>query len=563
MSALRETARLQAGEGRRLALSVALAAGATGAAVALLATSGYLISRAAQRPQVIALTVTIVAIRSFGIARSALRYAERLASHELTLRQLARLRATFFDRLAPLIPGRLEREGRGELLTRFVADVDTIADLYLRVLIPALVALVVIVCAAAAGTLMLGAIGVVLAVALTADAVTSSWLADRVGALSARRQAPVRAQLSDRLVEAIDGSAELAVAGQAPATVTRIAGIDRQLARLARRDAGAGALAGCAHALLSGAGLLAVLIVGIDGVHHHALSGVLLAAAVFLFFGAREGIAPLPRAAQRARVCATAADRLQQICAREAPVRDPLAPRSPRGGGSLEACAVTARYGPGGDTVLEGVSLSLAPAEHVALIGPSGSGKTTLAELLVRFRDVDAGAITLDGADVRHLSQDDLRAAVLLCGQDARLFNTSLRQNLLIADPQAAEAALWAALAAVELDGWAAALPDGLDTSVGQYGELVSGGQRRRIALARALLSPARFLILDEPTAHLDAPLAARVLRQVLDAAGDRGVLVITHDVASIGCCDRVLALSGGRLDDVSVTPPPLKGARS
>ena len=180
---------LQAGEGRRLVLSVALAAGATGAAVALLSTSGYLISRAAQRPMVIALAVTITAVRSFGIARAALRYAERLASHELTLRQLARLRTTFFHRLAPLVPGRLARQGRGELLARFVGDVDTMADLYLRSLIPVLVAAVVIAGAAVAGTIMLSTVGLVLAVALIADAVLSSWLADRAGAVSARRPA--------------------------------------------------------------------------------------------------------------------------------------------------------------------------------------------------------------------------------------------------------------------------------------------------------------------------------------------------------------------------------------
>jgi ABC-type transport system involved in cytochrome bd biosynthesis fused ATPase/permease subunit len=191
MKALLAIGRVQAGEGRRLGLSVALAAGATGAAMALLATSGYLISRAAQRPQIIALTVTIVAVRGFGIARAGLRYAERLASHELTLRQLARLRAQFVARLVPLVPGQLRRHDRGELLSRFVSDVDTIADLYLRVLIPELVALVVIIAAATAGWVMLSLVGIVIASALGVDAIASWWLAHRAGARSARRQSPV------------------------------------------------------------------------------------------------------------------------------------------------------------------------------------------------------------------------------------------------------------------------------------------------------------------------------------------------------------------------------------
>ncbi|MGA2014164.1 MAG: thiol reductant ABC exporter subunit CydC [Solirubrobacteraceae bacterium] len=542
--------RLQAGEGRRMILSVALAAGATGAAIALLSTSGYLISRAAQRPMVIALAVTITAVRSFGIARAVLRYSERLASHELTLRQLARLRTTFFARLAPLVPGRLARQGRGELLARFVGDVDVMSDLYLRSLIPVLVAIVVIAGAAVAGALMLGTLGIVLAVALIADAVVSSWVADRAGAVSARRQAPVRAQLTGRLIEAIDGSGELALAGHTHRTVADLRAIDRRLAGLARREASASALAGALHALLSAAGLVAVLIVAIDGVHDHVLSGLFVAAAVFLFLGAREATAPLPVAAQRTRACATSAARLEEICAQQPLVTDPVAPASLPAGGPLVVADATVSYGPREAPVLEGLRFELRPGEHVALIGESGAGKTTLAELLVRFRDPVAGRVTLGGVDIRALAQDDLRSAVLLCGQDAHLFNTTVRENLRIGDRAAGDAELWRALAVVALEDWARALPEGLDTRVGQQGELVSGGQRQRLALARALLSPARFLLLDEPVAHLDPPLAERVMSNLLAFAGDRGVLVITHDTATLGGCDRVLRMAGGRLSE-------------
>jgi thiol reductant ABC exporter CydC subunit len=548
MKALLAIGRLEDGEGRRLALSVALATGATGAAIALLATSGYLISRAAQRPQVIALTVLIVAVRSFGLARATLRYAERLASHELTLRQLARLRTTFFARLAPLVPGRVTRQGRGELLTRFVADVDTMADLYLRVIIPVLVAFAVIVVCAGTGWLMLTGLGVVLAVSLLADAVGSTWLAHRVGATSVRRQGPVRAQLTGRLVEAIDGSGELALAGRSRRTVTELQAVDAQLGRLGRRDAVASAASGALHATLSAAGLIAVLLVAISGVHGHRLSGLMLAAAVFLFLGAGESIAPLPRAASRALACATSARRLEEICTETVPVSDASAPVALPGRGSLAVEGVGLRYGPSEPPVLSGAWLTVAPGEHVALTGESGAGKTTLAELLVRFRDPDAGRVTLGGVDIRNLKQDDLRSAVLFAGQDAHLFNTTVRENLLIADRSAVEPTLWAALAAVGLEEWATALPDGLATRVGQHGTLVSGGQRQRIALARALLSPARFLVLDEPVAHLDAPLAAEVMEGLLRRAGDRGVLVITHDTASLHRFDRVLRLESGRV---------------
>lgn len=553
MRALLAAARPLGRERARLALAVALAAGATGAAIGLLATSGYLISRAAQRPMIISLMVAITAVRAFGIARAALRYAERLASHDLALRQLARLRTRFYRSLAPLHPGQLRGRGRGDLLTRFVADVDTLQDAHLRVLIPALVAAVVIVGASLTGWLMLGSAGAALLGALGVTAILTTWTSAVVAAESARAQATGRARLTAQLVEAIDGSAELALAGRGPERVRTLAAADAGLARQARRDAVASSLATGLHSLLTGAGLLAVLVVGIRGVRAGALPAVMLAAVVFLFLGAGEALLPLPAAARRLKACAAAAQRLQDVCSTPATIVDPTAPEQLPVAGPLALQGVTFAYEPS-RPVLEGVSLTIGDGERVALLGASGSGKTTLGELLVRFLDPGAGRVALDGVDLRRLALEDVRHAVLLCDQDAHLFNTTIRENLLLGRREATDAELSSALAAVELDGWCATLPDGLDTRVGQQGELVSGGQRRRLALARALLSDARFLILDEPVAHLDAPLARRVMRRVLEHAGGRGVLVITHATDALDGFDRLLVLERGRLRAAAVS---------
>jgi thiol reductant ABC exporter CydC subunit len=548
MSSLRATVRPAAGERSRLGLSVLLSAGATGAAIALLATSGFLISRAAQRPTILSLMVTITAVRAFGIARAALRYGERLASHDFALRQLARLRSRFYGRLAPLVPGQLQGHSRGDLLTRFVADVDTLQDAHLRVFIPALAAALVIVGAGVAGSLMLGASGVVLAGVLTLSAIASWWVSAAVAAASGRHQAAARAAMTGQLVEAIDGSAELALAGRGREHVRLLAAVDALLARLGRRDAIASSIASGLQSLLSGAGLIVVLVIAIQEVRSGTLAEVLVAAVAFLFLGAREALLPLPAAARRLQTCASAASRLEDICAREPNIVDPAGPERSSGTGALAAEDIRFGYGTDSGPVLEGVSLRLEPGEHVALTGVSGAGKTTLGELLVRFLDPDRGGVTLDGVDVRRLGQEDVRRAVLLCDQDAYLFNTTIRENLLIGRREAGDADLWRALEAVGLDDWVATLEHGLDTRVGQQGELVSGGQRQRLALARALVSDSRFLILDEPTAHLDAPLARRVLQGVLEHAAGRGVLVITHDLDAIGAFDRALVLERGRL---------------
>jgi thiol reductant ABC exporter CydC subunit len=560
-ASLLRAARAGASERRRLSLAVVLGFAAIACAGGLLLTSGYLISRAAQRPDILTLTVAIVAVRAFAIARALARYGERLASHDAALRLLARVRANFYARLAPLVPGQLGGPRGGDLLSSFVGDVDTLQDLYLRALAPPVVAALTIAAAALTAWLILPAAAPVVFVCLLVASIAVPGLAAALAASCGRRQAPARAELSAELVETIEGAAELALAGRAADRVRALRAADARLASLARRDAFA---AGSATALGSFAGgltVIALMAVAIPAVHSGALAGVLLASLAFLALAAFEGIAPLPLAARRLRACAQAAQRLEQRCDREAAVSDPPFPRPLPPGGDLVLDAVSARYGRDEAWVLDGASLRLAPGRRVALIGRSGAGKTTLAHLLVRFRDADSGAVTLGGTDVREFAQDDLRRAVVLGAQDAHLFNTTLRQNILIAKPDAADEEIWGALERAGAREWVRGLPDGLDTIVGEDGGVLSGGQRQRIALARALLADARFLILDEPTAHLDEQTARAVIADVATGAGDRGVLVITHSEVGLEYFDEVIELRGGRIECADAIAPDVADA--
>jgi ABC-type transport system involved in cytochrome bd biosynthesis fused ATPase/permease subunit len=283
---------------------------------------------------------------------------------------------------------------------------------------------------------------------------------------------------------------------------------------------------------------------------------VLLAALVFLVLGAYESILPLSAGARSLRMCETAAGRLKELTDRPPAVEDPLAPRALPGAGSgggeavrtLRAEGLSFRYGAREPWVLRDATLELSRGERVALIGPSGAGKSTLAELLVRFNDPTDGRVSIDGVDIRALGQSEVRETVLLCDQDCHVFNTSIRENLLLARRDAGRREILHALAVVELAEWAAGLPQGLDTIVGRDGELLSGGQRRRLALARVLLSRAPFVILDEPAAHLDPALSRRVLANVLSVCDGRGLLVITHDTAGVQDFDRILEIRNGLL---------------
>ncbi len=549
-SALRRAAALIAPRRGRFALSVLLGAGAVLAAVGLLAVAGVLISRSALRPAtLLSLTTLTVSIRALAISRALLRYCERLVSHDLALRVLADLRVRFFERLAPLVPEGLRGLRGGDVLSRFVADVDSLQDLYLRALGPPLIAAVVI---AVVGifllvVLPLGAVVLVAALLLAAIAVPA--LAGAATGASNRRQAPARASLATELIDVVQGAPELAVYGREDDFAARVAAADAQLMRIQRRDARVAGLASGFGVLIAGAALVGVAALGVHATSSGALDGILLAAVVFIAIGSFEAVMPLPDAAQRLGACASAAERLEDVTEAPVVVRDPAAPRPIPGSGDLVADAVGVRFADRASAALEGVSMRVPAGGRVAIVGPSGAGKTTLARLLVRFRDPDAGAVAIGGLDVRAATQSDLRRAVRLASQDAHLFTTTIRQNVLLANPQADDAAVLAALGRAGLGDWVAALPAGLDTPVGEDGAEVSGGQRRRIALARAFVADARFLVLDEPTAHLDPAGARELLRSLGDDRADtRGVLVISHTVAGLEAFDEIIVLEAGRI---------------
>jgi thiol reductant ABC exporter CydC subunit len=546
--ALWRAARLAGARPGRVGLAVACGAGAVLSAVALLGTSGYLISRASERPPILSLTIAIVAVRALAIARALFRYAERLASHDLAFRTLAELRVRFFARLAPLVPAGLGTLRTGDLLSRFVADVDRLQDLYLRGLTPPLVAASTIAVIGVAAGLVLPAAGTVLLVGLVAGAVGLPALTAALARASGRRQGPARAALATDLVEVIAGAPELAVYGREADWAARLARSERTLARVQARDALAGGFAAGAGTLLAGALALAVAVAAVPAVHEHRLDPVLMAALVLGALAAFEAIAPLPQAAQQLGACAAAAQRLEQVTDREQPVVDPPLPVPLPAAGDLVVRAATVLYPGRPAPALDGVSLRLPPGGRIAVVGRSGAGKTTLAHLLVRFSDPDAGAISLGGVDLRDVAQSELRHQVRLDGQDAHLFTTTIAANIRVGNPDAGDDEVVAALASVGLGPWLAGLPDGIETEVGEEGVAVSGGQRRRIALARTLIAPARFLVLDEPAAHLDRAGAQRLFADLGRRRDERGILAITHTTVGLEEWDEIVVLEEGRV---------------
>jgi len=533
----------------RLAVMVALGAVATALGVALIATSGYLISRAAQRPPVLALTVTIVIVRFLGLTRPLARYIDRLVSHDLALRSLGTIRSRFFARIEPLAPGQLDGFRRGDLVARMVGDVNRLDGLYVRGLGPPLSGLAVAVVCVAAAAVMLPAAGAILAAGLAIAGLAVPALAARWSREPSARLAAARAELSSQLVELLRAAPEIVAFGAAGSRAEAIAGLDRELAALTRRDAVRAGLADALVMLAAGLTTAAVLAAAVGARASGSLDPVLVATVTLLALAAFEAVTPIPRSARELAIITAAGRRVLDLTSRRPLITDPGAPlSSPSRDATIELAGVTARYPGSPRPVLEQVELRLQPGRRVALVGPSGSGKTTVTNVLLRFLDPEQGALLFDGNDARDHRQSDVRAMFSLAGQGAHLFNSTIRQNLLLARPDATDNELRDVLARARLAAWVDGLPDGIDTLVGEEGRRLSGGQRQRLVLARALLRDAPVLVLDEPTAHLDTATAEVLMSDVFAAAGDAAVLLITHRSEGLDAVDQVVALDTGRV---------------
>ncbi len=529
---------------RRVALSVLLGALAVGFGVALMTTAGYLISRAAEQPPILSLTETIVVVRFLALSRPIVRYLDRLVSHDLALRGLGRIRARFYERIEPLAPAQLEGYRRGDLLTRMVGDVDALQGLYLRGLAPPLVALAVGAACVGVAAAVLPAAAAILAAGLVVGGVAVPALAGSLGRAAGRRQAPARAALTAELVELLRGAPELVAYGREEATLARVRTADGELARLGRRDALVAGLADALSILVAGVTAAGVLAVAVSAHDTGQLDRVLIATLALLALSSFDAVSALPAAARELSATLAAGRRVLDLVDREASVRDPAEPLAPP---SLPATVtlegVTARYGPDEEPALSGFELRLDPGKRIALVGPSGAGKTTVTNLLLRFLDPEQGRVAIAGRDIREYRQEDVRNTFALAGQDAHLFASTIRANLLLARPDAAEAELEGALGRARIADWVASLPDGLETLVGEEGTQLSGGQRQRLVLARALLADTPVLLLDEPTAHLDPETAEELVRDVLSAAEGRTVLLITHRPEGLDLVDEVVSI--------------------
>ncbi len=478
-------------------------------------------------------------LRWLGASRVAARYAERLITHAATFRALAALRVWLFRGLAVRSAGGLGLLRSGDALSRVVADVEALDGLYLRVLVPGVVAALALpvlawVLLPAGVPALLAVLGLFIAAGLLLPLVAAA-ASYRAGG----RLAVAGAGLRSAALDALDGLREVRAYGAEGRMLAAVQAREAALFQAQRSVARTASLAQAGAALCGSAALLAVLLL--------APAGATAVVAVFMVLAGFELVAGLPRAGALAGYAAAAAARMLGVADAPPPVPEPVAPAALPPGTAIRFEAVAFRWQHDRPSVLDGVTLDIPAGSRVAVLGPSGSGKSTLASLLLKVVAPQSGRILLGGVDLQALPADLARSRMTLLSQATHLFSDTVRANLLLGRPGASDEQLWAALDQAQAADAVRALPGGLDAWIGQGGAQVSGGQGRRIALARALLSTAPVLILDEPATGLDAETERAFLTTLNDVAPGRTVILIVHRLIGVERLDRIYRLSAGR----------------
>ena len=524
-----------------------------GSSVGLMAMSAYLIAKAALVTDLADIALVISTVRLLAIMRVVFRYLERYYTHSATFRIMAHLRVWFFAAIEPLAPARLMPYRSGDLLTRLVGDIDTLENFYVRVVVPPVAALLVTIFAC----LILGSFNITLAVALLIFLIltgvmlplASRWISKQPSAALIS----THAQLNELLVDEIQGIADLLAFDQAQEHQAKMMVLSRTLNRDQQRMAMLRGVTNGLAALFTSLAAITVLMLAIPLVNGGQIDGVFLALIPLTAIASFEAVQPLSQALQQLEGNLAVGRRLFELIDTPPDVREPDHASPAPLDFSITFDQVRFAYNPEDTPALDGVSLSIRQGERLGIIGPSGSGKSTLVNLLLRFWDVSEGQICVGGHDVRDYHADDVRSLFGVVSQQVYLFNATLRDNLLLANPDASDEEMAAACKQAQLEDFISNLPAGYDTLIGENGLLLSGGERQRLAIARVILRNAPILILDEATANFDVVTEQNIMAALEPFMAGRTVLIISHRQTVVEKVDHIIALENGRVTSLTV----------
>jgi thiol reductant ABC exporter CydC subunit len=526
---------------------------AIGTNIGLMGTSGYLIASAALRPETILLLwVPIVGVRFFGLSRAVFRYLERLVSHDLTFRVLARIRVWLYARLEPQAPQLLESRRSGDILSSVVSDVEQMQNFYLRVLAPPVIALLT---AVLGYSILAGydrALGLLLVGMMILGGAILPWLNHRMSLRAGNEIVEVRAKLYTESTDLIAGLSELLLYGRMEDAIATWEVNQKRLNQLQTRHHRLGAFFGGLMVLITNMAMWMALVITIGLTATHQLNGIAIPTVILVVIASFEAVSPLPLAFQQWSQTKASADRLFQLADSTPSIEHKDKPQQLEATASQELNVrnLHFRYTDKEKEVLRGVDFTLTPGKHIAVVGESGAGKSSIMQVLLKLRPYQTGSIQLFGSELSRLSETWVREQFAVVSQDTYLFNTTAAENLRLGKPDATMAELEAAARTAQLHDWIAKLPEGYETIVGEWGTRLSGGERQRLSLARALLRQAPIVLFDEPTTGLDSLTEKAFLASAQAALQGRAVLWITHRLIGLEAMDEILVLRNGELNE-------------
>ncbi|WP_208414624.1 thiol reductant ABC exporter subunit CydD [Paenibacillus castaneae] len=533
----------------RAVLAIMLSFATVAANIGLMGTSGYLIAQAALRPEtVLLLYIPIVGVRFFGISRGVLRYLERLASHDLTFRILHRMRVWLYEKLEPKGAQLFESKRSGDVLGSVISDIDQLQNFYLRIVAPPLVFALTIVL----GFLLMARqqleLGFLLAGMMLLSGLAVPWVSHRLGRSRGEALVQARSKMYVETSDMLSGLATLLSFGQAETAQQRIGHIQSQLNASQKSQNRIAAISGGTMTGLSHLSMWLILLAAIPLVTSGTISGAVIPALVLIALACFEAVTPLPLSFQHFGQTLASGERLFRL------EDEGAVPESARlrtveerpAKWSAEVSGLTLRYAPDEPAAIRDISLSMAQGKQIAVVGESGAGKSTLLQALLKLRPYQEGSVTINGTEIRQLSEESVRAQFAVVSQNVQLFNATVADNLRLGQTEATLDELRTAARLAEIDETIMRLPDGYDTIIGEWGAKLSGGERQRVALARALVRKAPAILFDEPATGLDSLTEQAFHVNIEPLLREKAVLWITHKLSGLERMDEIIVLHNG-----------------
>jgi len=532
---------------RKMCMGLLFSCLTIGSNIGLLAASGYLISSAALHPSITELSIAIVGVRFFGISRAVLRYLERYLSHDATFALLGAVRVWFYTKVERLAPAGLLTWRSGDLFSTIIGDVETLKEFYLRVLAPPIVAVILLI---ATGCFLVQydmSFVYLLSIAFLVVGLVLPVALQIIQKNSAQELVSTRGELRAQLIDSMTGIVELAAFDQRKGQAQTVDKLNATLLALQRRVARTSGLVEALSLFFVNITIWLVLYLAIPLVESGELPGVLLAVIVLTVYSSFEAILPLPLAVHYLGESIAAGKRLFAIIDKEPTILENQGITHITGI-NIEVENLCFTYQIQNPFVLKDISFTLKEGEKLAIVGPSGAGKSTLLQLFLRFWDYQHGSMKIGGKELKSYNVQKLRDMIGVVSQQTYLFNASIRDNILLAKPDASADEFKQAIKNAELEIFIKELPEGEDTQVGQNGYALSGGQRQRIAIARALLKNAPLLILDEPTVGLDAQTEKLIMKTIEKLMAGRSTILITHRLTGLAAMDQIIVIESGSI---------------